>query len=96
MFFVEMCRMEASATSVHIYPPSDTSTDNFPARTAPDEYVFSFEKSSMQDPLLPASGAPYPTLVTYNAVKSFLNDVWTLDTSSFFFFFSQYIDFSLN
>ncbi|KAG6582037.1 Phosphoglucan, water dikinase, chloroplastic, partial [Cucurbita argyrosperma subsp. sororia] len=54
-------RMEASATSVHIYPPSDTSTDNFPARTAPDEYVFSFEKSSMQDPLLPASGAPYPT-----------------------------------
>ncbi|XP_023526016.1 phosphoglucan, water dikinase, chloroplastic-like isoform X2 [Cucurbita pepo subsp. pepo] len=55
-------RMEASATSVHIYPPSDTSTDNFPARTAPDEYVFSFEKSSMQDPLLPASGAPYPTL----------------------------------
>ncbi|XP_022979657.1 phosphoglucan, water dikinase, chloroplastic-like isoform X2 [Cucurbita maxima] len=54
-------RMEASATSVHIYPPSDTSTDNFPARTAPDEYVFSFEKSSMQDPLLPASGTPYPT-----------------------------------
>ncbi|XP_022955527.1 phosphoglucan, water dikinase, chloroplastic-like isoform X4 [Cucurbita moschata] len=63
-------RMEASATSVHIYPPSDTSTDNFPARTAPDEYVFSFEKSSMQDPLLPASGAPYPTQVSYNGISS--------------------------
>ncbi|XP_038877930.1 phosphoglucan, water dikinase, chloroplastic [Benincasa hispida] len=59
-------RMEASATAVHIFPPSDSSTDNFPistekfpARTAPDEYVFTFEKSSMEDPLLPPSGFPY-------------------------------------
>ncbi|TYK17008.1 phosphoglucan [Cucumis melo var. makuwa] len=53
-------RMEASATGVHICPPSDSSpnnfpisTDKFPARTAPDEYVFTFEKSSMEDPSLP-------------------------------------------
>lgn len=76
--------MEASATGVHICPPSDSSTNNFPigtdkfpARTAPDEYVFTFGKSSMEDPSLPPSGAPYSKQVPYTVVKSFLNDVGT-------------------
>lgn len=79
-----MCRMEASATAVRIYPPSDTSADNFPistddfpARTATDEYVFTFEKSSMEDPLLPASEASYSKQVSDTVDKLFLNDVWT-------------------
>lgn len=72
--------MEASATGVHICPPSDSSpnnfpisTDKFPARTAPDEYVFTFEKSSMEDPSLPPDSKQVP----YTVVKPFLNDTWT-------------------
>ncbi|KAG7029097.1 Phosphoglucan, water dikinase, chloroplastic [Cucurbita argyrosperma subsp. argyrosperma] len=53
-------RMDASsASAVHISLSSDGSTDNFPVKTAPDEYVLDFQKSSEQDPLLRASGAPY-------------------------------------
>lgn len=65
--------MEASATAVHICPPSEISTEKFPARPAPDDYVYTFDKSSMQDPLLPASGAPKSKQVSYTLVKSMLN-----------------------
>ena len=65
------CRMDASASAVHISLSSDGSTDNFPVKTAPDEYVLDFQKSSEQDPLLRASGAPYSKKV----VKSSLNDI---------------------
>lgn len=96
--------MEASATAVHICPPSDISPDNFPVRTAPDEYVFSFQKSSVQDPLLPASGATYSKQVSYTVFESFLNGI-TYSISSFVkrspellhqnLFPFSYIDFSL-